>query len=146
MFTAFLLLLSQCPNGQCFIGPVFANPIGVRIPVAYVPGGCCNPHRYIYPYCGPMFVPLYSPWNAAVAELRVKRAQQPPARPTALEWSSLETLAAEVAAAKRLMIEADQDEKADCRKEYYALRHELEDARLKVARDMHRRRRNNTEF
>jgi hypothetical protein len=135
------VMLLLCAFGQCRLD---FHPLGPQPVYSPYQPSCMTPAYYIVP--GPEFVPLYSPWNVAVAELRARRAMQPKAIPTSLEWNTLTALEGAVATAKQSMVEADKDEKADCRHEYYQLRAELDSARLKVARDMHRRRRNGTEF
>lgn len=97
---------------------------------------CYQPPRL---YC--WYVPYRSPWNITVDNLRATKAAQPKALPTSEEWSHLEMIASVVDEAKEALYAAPRDQKAILREEYYETKRQLENARLKVCRDMQRRRR-----
>lgn len=79
-------------------------------------------------------------------ELRAARAAQPKAIPTSVEWSTLEGLREQMEFARENLIAAEQDEKAFYRERYNETKRLLERERLQVVRDMHRRRRNGTDY
>jgi len=98
--------------------------------------GYYPPWVYVPP---PVFYPLPSPWNAAVAELRARgnvRSRDrfetlPPS--TAAELRDLESRKAELYARLRA---APQAEKAELRAEWLRAREDLERARLLAARQL----------
>jgi hypothetical protein len=140
--TALLLLL--CTPGQYVT--VSAAPVPVCTPYGcgapLVPS--CAPRRS----CGPAWgwYRTVTPWEAAVNNMRAARAERPRPRPTESEWNDMRSLESLVEQAKRDMKDAPWEEKPAARRVYYDLREELDDHRLKLANDIHRRSRNGTSY
>lgn len=94
-----------------------------------------------YSYLGYAFQPVYGPWNAAVAELRVRGRSRsrdlmlPTSTANALR--DLDLRRAEIYAA---LVAAPKIEKAELRRQWLVARQELERARFLASKELYRGR------
>jgi hypothetical protein len=87
-----------------------------------------------------MFVPLYSPWNETVNNVRAALAAKPKALPNSSEWASLQEADAAVSEAWTNLLNATKWQKAELREAYYTAKRARESLRQEVCFQMNRRR------
>lgn len=159
MTAAILLLL--CTPGQyvrvTVAQPVVCGPFGCAPILNTCTPRCCRQsfapaneigtNLTLFPLVPAWFwyQPL-TPYQQTVNNMRAARAERPRPRPTESEWNDMRSLESLVEQAKRDMKEAAWEDKPAARQSYYGLREELDEHRLQLSKDIHRRSRNGTTY